>query len=129
MNEKKYIIDTIPIPWRRAGLNGKTFYDTQANEKVNIALSLAHQHGKLPLFDGPLEIIATFFITIPETKKKILKEGDWQTEKSDFDNYAKFLADTISGILITDDKRISRAVIEKRYSSHPRTEFTIRILK
>lgn len=126
--KKKYIIPGTPIPWKRAGLNGKKFYDAQANDKNNVALFMLQQHAKSPLFDGPLELVATFYIHIPEAKRKLVKENDWQIEKGDFDNYCKFLADTMKDIILTDDKRICRAIIEKRYSKKPRTEFTIREL-
>jgi Holliday junction resolvase RusA-like endonuclease len=129
MRQKQYLLPIPPIAWKRVALNGKRFFDAQAMDKMKIAQYLAVQHGKEPLFDGPLEFTITFYFPIPASRRKKLQEDEWMIERPDYDNCAKFIADTIKNVIITDDKRICRAIEEKRYSKNPRTEFTIRELE
>lgn len=130
MRVKTYIIPQPPIPWSRAGLSGKVFFDKQKQEKLIYSIYLQQQHNDEPVFTKPCTIDMTFYMTIPDLFHKKLKKTPtviiYHTSKPDIDNLAKFVLDTISkGILLSDDKIVYSISAKKLYDERPRTEFTI----
>lgn len=131
MRTKTYIINQQPIPWSRARLNGKHFFDAQAKDKLVYGIYLQQQHDKEPIFTKACSIDATFYMMPPGnvlTKmKKAPAEIFYHTCKPDIDNLSKFLLDSIShGVLLIDDKIIYALNAKKVYDNNPRTEFTIK---
>jgi len=127
MRSKHYLIPLKPLAWRRAGLSGTKFFDTQIKEKIAYGLYLNRCHGSDPIFDGPVEISVTFFM--PTAQKKGKSGYHYQTP--DLDNLVKLLLDAIvsTNTIVSDDRIISVIKAQKVYDKVTRTEFTIRELE
>jgi Holliday junction resolvase RusA-like endonuclease len=127
MRSKHYCIPVNPIPWQRAGINGKRFFDRQENDKVSFGLILRDQHGFEPLFSGPLRFDVVFYIKRPKNKQR--QPSPWHITTPDFDNYLKFLSDSMNSVIWEDDKYVCAGSWLLIYDENPRTEFTITELK
>jgi Holliday junction resolvase RusA-like endonuclease len=131
MRVKTYIIPQPPIPWSRAGVSGKVFFDKQKQEKLIYSIYLQQQHNDEAIFIQPCTIEMTFYMAIPELVQKRIKKMKqdkiiYHTVKPDIDNLAKFVLDSIShGVLLSDDKIVYSISAKKLYDEKPRTEFTI----
>lgn len=119
--KKTYVINIPPIAWKRAGKNGKKFYDQQSHEKIAFGLYLAQQHGDLPLFSVPLMVEMTFYIAPPKTVKK---RTPYVASYPDIDNLMKFVLDAAKDVMI-DDRLVCILQGTKLYDMNPRTEITI----
>ena len=124
-----YIILGAPIPLLRNRISylKRVSYDSQKEIKRYIAIELAHQHGDLPLFKGPLKFKVCYFMPIAQScsKKKLLEiDGQLHQSTPDLDNLVKMTLDA-SG-LYQNDSIIAIIEAKKVYtSSNPRTEFTL----
>lgn len=127
---KEYIIEIAPIPWKRAGMREKVFYDKQSHEKLAFGLYLNKQHGCDPKFDSPLLVDLTFYMPIPKTVSRRSKYL-WHDHVPDIDNLSKFCLDAIndSGIIWKDDSQVSTLIARKIYDANPRTHLIIRELE
>lgn len=122
---KEYIINMAPIPWRRARLRHKAFFDSQLQEKVVFGLHLNKQHGDEPKFDNAVHVDATFYMPIPRT---ICKRGKspWVKTFPDIDNLQKFILDTFTQCGIwKDDCIVSSLMAKKVYDKEPRTHIIV----
>ena len=133
MIEKHYSIPLRPIPWKRAGLSGRTFYDTQVIDKVAFGLYLLKQHGNAPMFTKAISIDITFFMKTSQRKATAIKTfgHKYHSIKPDLDNLIKLLLDAIvaTKTIMTDDRIISIITAKKIFDPIPRTEFIIRELE
>ena len=129
VRSKTYIIPLEPIPWKRAGMKGKHFYDRQTHEKLATGLYLQKDHGEEPFFTGPLKIEIIFHMHIPDGQKKKNLEGSWHFKRPDIDNLAKFILDAATGILWADDAIVCCMEKKKIYSNETKTVFIISELK
>lgn len=124
-----YIVPGDPIPWERARLNGKTFFDAQRYIKNNWAISLQYQRETQPFYEKiPLQLIAHFYFSAPQSLRPQKREeliGQPYIHKKDVDNLIKFLCDTCTGILYQDDCLIYSVYSTKTYDLEPRTEFAL----
>lgn len=123
MRKKHYSIPISPIAWQRAGLNGKRFYDNQSHDKISIGLVLRQQHNQEPLFKGPLRLDVVFYVKRPECKKK--DTSPWHITTPDYDNFLKFLGDTLNKVIWDDDRYVCAGSWLCIYDDTPRTEFRI----
>lgn len=122
---KLYVINIPPIPWKRAQLNGKHFFDGQAKDKVIFGLSMNKQHAGEPPFNIPIEFMVNFFMPLPRTAFQG-KDGKPCVGKCDLDNLVKFLLDTAVDVqIITNDNIVCVLKARKLYSKLPRVEFQI----
>lgn len=124
-----YTVPGDPIPWERARLNGKTFFDIQRPLKNNWAIALQYQAENQPFYEKePLLLIAHFYFAVPASLRPQRREelvGQPYTHKKDLDNLIKFLSDTCTGILYRDDCLIWSIFSTKSYALTPRTEFAL----
>ena len=84
----------------------------------------------MPPLDVSCEVIAVAYIGVPKSysKKKTilcLAQSLYPQSSPDSDNYLKAACDGLNGIVFTDDSRVWRMVVEKRYSDNPRLEIII----
>lgn len=113
-----------PTPWKRpAGTSQR--YDSQVHEKCALGLlilqnlrSLLPEVSKEPHFlkDSPLDVTLHFGFKQP-AKSKL----EWPTNKSDVDNLAKFVLDTLqsgplSGRIWHDDGQVVALRVEKSFA-------------
>tara|TARA_R110002096_G_scaffold113208_1_gene246244 strand:+ start:1891 stop:2202 length:312 start_codon:yes stop_codon:yes gene_type:complete len=80
--------------------------------------------------EGPIAIDMKFYMSIPKSKSKKIKEkmrlGEIKhTIKPDCDNLVKKPTDCMNGIVYLDDKQIYKLTAEKLYGENPRTEITV----
>lgn len=131
-NSAHYIIPGDPIPWARTGVNFnvRCHYDAQKHLKYIVQDQLREQHADRPLFQGPLELILTFYMRIPASAsgRKAPIPGAWHFRKPDKSNLEKLIEDIGNGILYKDDAQFARSIVQKMYDLQPRVEFTIREL-
>lgn len=125
--ERHYNIPCKPIAWKRAGVNGKRFYDTQKAEKEAYALFLKNYHGNEEPFSTPIEVVITFYLPKPAKTPKA-NMPIYHATKPDIDNLCKFLFDAMNEVIFTDDRLVARLIVEKKYTIDPRTEITIKEL-
>lgn len=123
---KVYCIEMPPIPWQRARLAGKRFYNAQKAEKLTFGFILSDQHNREPLFSKPVSLDVTFYMQQPESWSGKKKDSTYvHSSKPDLDNLCKFLLDSLKGVLIQDDNIICEIKARKIYDKKPRTEFII----
>jgi Holliday junction resolvase RusA-like endonuclease len=127
---KEYVIEITPIPWKRAGIRERVFYDKQTHEKLAFGLYLNKQHGNDPKFQNPLSVDITFYMPIPKSVNQRSKYR-WHHSVPDIDNLSKFCLDAInnSGLIWTDDRQVSELTARKLYDQKPRTHLIIRELE
>jgi Holliday junction resolvase RusA-like endonuclease len=125
-----------PRFFTRKGKNGKTFagaFNPQESEAVKFGMSVRSQlpAGFVPM-DGPIAISARFVVPIPAsaTKKKRAAMADGTelpAKRPDLDNYLKFLKDSLSKVVWSDDSQVCRFYepCEKVYGEIPRTEIEV----
>jgi Holliday junction resolvase RusA-like endonuclease len=128
-----YTFNTPPVPASRPRVTrwGTYYSKTYNNYKAEMAFSLEGRKD-LILHKGLLEVEIIFHVTIPKSwsKKKVSeKNGQFCDNNADIDNYIKAIFDALNGILYEDDRQIVRIKnSEKRYSTSPKTEFSIKEL-
>jgi Holliday junction resolvase RusA-like endonuclease len=86
--------------------------------------------GRPPL-ECPLEFLLRVYFQIPASwsnkKRELCRRGLIRpTVTPDADNLCKAAADSLTGIVIRDDKYIVNAIIQKWYSERPRVEIEIK---
>lgn len=129
--EKTYTLFFSPEPLSRPRVNftTKSVYDSQRNLKSGLASLIASQHGKLPFFEGPLELDITFVFDYPANWSRAKKDSTKiHSIKPDLDNLVKMICDVCQDVLYKDDSRISKINAIKIYDDGKgtRTEFTLR---
>lgn len=125
-----YMIPGNPIAWKRAGINGKKFFDQQTQDKSAYRIVFESQHDAAP-FDGPLLFDITFFMKIPASLSPGQRARMHLTHhsiKPDASNLLKFIEDAATGILYFDDRQIAQVKLSKYWSLEPRTLLTIKPL-
>jgi Holliday junction resolvase RusA-like endonuclease len=129
---KQYVIPVTPIAWKRAGVTYISkkphFYDQQTHEKLAYGLYLAQQHGSCPLFEGPLEMIVSYFFPFPPGHRRKTKSL-YHCRRPDVDNLNGLLYDACKSVLFKDDCLISKESTVKLYDLKPRIEITLRNLE
>jgi len=126
MDSKSYVINLKPIPWRRARLNGKYFFDSQSADRLAFGLHIAQQARGDQLWTGPVLMDITFYMPIP----KLYKDRPptiYHHQRADLDNLCKFALDAITDtqVIWKEDSIVSILRAQKLYDPNPRTEFTI----
>ena len=126
LRSKNYEINIKPIPWTRAGLHEKRFFDKQTREKLAYGLILSKQHGTDPQFEGPLLIDIQFHMKIPALIKYREKHG-YHYHRPDLDNLIKFVLDTINnvGCIWKDDGQVAQIISQKIFIKEPKLIITI----
>lgn len=106
--------------------NGRMINYTPKTTRIweaTIALQAA-QHRPEQLLDGPLEVQAVFYLPKP---KSAPKRRMWPDTRPDADNLMKAVLDALHGIMYSNDSRICRMLVEKRFGD-PRIEISLREL-
>lgn len=122
-----YVIPGKPIPLQRPRYSIAHIYDSQKCEKAASRIYIQNQHGDLPLYEGPLQLIVEFYFETP--KRTQSANGKFHTGPPDTDNCIKYLCDIAQGLLYKNDSLIAQIIATKLYDHIPRTQFTIKQLK
>ena len=132
-----FSIPVTPIPkprHRTARLpNGKTIAYNPPGYYSDVEKIITYSRPYFPKepLTGALSVSIGVFLPVPQSwsqkKKSAAINGEIKPMncRSDIDNYAKMLLDTLNGQLYADDHQICRLVAEKHYSASPRWEITV----
>lgn len=125
-----YTIPITPIAWKRAGSNGKRFFDQQVHDKIRVGIDLISQHNDQQKFIGPLHMDIKFIWPIPESIKR-RSPSIWHVTVPDIDNCIKFILDTIgkTGTIWTDDRIVCSLNAVKIWGPESSIDITIRELE
>lgn len=111
--------------------NGHAFTPnkTRAYEEIVRLHAMQAMRGK-KMLTGPIGIRVTAYFSIPKnftkTKREQAISGALRhTKKPDWDNVGKIVSDALNGVVFSDDAKVSRAIVEKRYSEFPRVEVSV----
>jgi len=112
-----------PISWKRAQRNHEKTYDSQINEKSNIAWIARSQINGLCLTQEPLKVEFQFYVLPKKIKPTQSLEIDFRKHHRivDVDNFVKFYFDALKGVLWYDDSYIYSLKANKIFSNKPRT--------
>jgi len=126
MDDILYILEGDPIPLARCRFakHTRTVFDPQKTLKLVSQLTLKHQHGENPYYQGPLRLEALFYFHIPKTHRTT-HPGDHHIYRPDADNLLKLIMDLGTGILWKEDCIIAEFECKKLYGRIPRTEFLV----
>lgn len=129
LKQKEYIIEGVPIPWKRPGSKGKNYYDRQKWDKLWFANHMQQQHGDSPPFTGPLHVTIRYRFPIPASIPK-RSETIWHTHVPDIDNLDGFTFDAITnaGVIWSDDRLVCSCDIQKIWHKDPLTYILIKEL-
>lgn len=125
-----YRLDGDPTPLARARVNYQTkrMYDSQSQLKLITGITLRQQHGDEPLLEGPLLLVATFYMPMPgkiSSQRRDTLQDQYDHFKPDLDNLVKYILDCANGILYRDDALIVSISAKKQYDVTPHTKFTL----
>jgi Holliday junction resolvase RusA-like endonuclease len=121
-----------PVPFARAGSKGKQRFtpEKQKNFMGQIRLFASQAMAGRPLFEGPLEMSATFVYEQPASWSKIKKASTkWKDSRSDVDNLAKCCMDAFNACVYHDDAQIASLFAQKLYGPYPEIIVTVRELE
>lgn len=129
MDKRKLITLTIPgcFAQKRHRTSGKNRYDPSSSDKKIIRQYLLQVKPSKPL-EGKFGLKIVSYKEIPKSWSNVKRkrhEGTYRAVKPDFDNHAKIIGDVMNEYIIKDDAMIVWAVIEKRWSTEPRTEIEL----
>jgi Holliday junction resolvase RusA-like endonuclease len=128
----EYTVLGKPLPLSRPRHNTQTnkTYDSQKTEKISIGLQLKVTHSNRKTFSSKLKIMFIFFFSIPSTKRKIIKPGDYHSSTPDIDNLCKMYLDVLQDTeIIKNDSSVCHLTACKLYTNEqPCTKIFIREL-
>ncbi len=113
-------VDGQPRPkGSRAPVNARRTIESGAkNERkwakgVRIAALVARSQHKFRMLEGPVRLELTFYRKAPAKPK--WKRNGLPDTTPDWDKLGRSVSDALSGILYDDDKRVTTAIVHKRY--------------
>ena len=120
-----YTIQGPPIPWSAPQRSGNFFYSPRSVQKAKKAWEVRLMGTKT--FKGPIKLIITFYMPIPKSTPKKLREklvGDTipHIKKPDISNLEKFFLDVLEvAEVYKNDSQVYEMQAKKLYSDNPRT--------
>jgi len=127
-----FTVEGEPVPWSRAGQNGRFRYTPahvrQYQDWIRLCAREAMQ-GRDPI-SGPVRLTFTAVLPIPQSfsawKRQAAEAGLVQpAKKPDLDNLEKTIADASNGIVWDDDRQVCASDARKIYGAKPRLEVRI----
>ena len=117
----------------RRGQHVGTYSDQVTEEGRWILRAREQIRGKEPIKGQPIEVSMEFFMPIPKSMSKKLRQQAqegvlFHTKKPDLDNLEKWVLDCLNGIAWGDDSSVVWIRSRKIYADNPRTAVIIRTL-
>lgn len=131
MNQICFTIPGTPVPWQRAGRNGKRSYDTprNLNAKAAFAWEAKVAMGNTQPFKGPVRLKLQFVFKWPSSYTQTRRRacyGNMRDTKPDIDNLCKTVMDGLNGIAWGDDAQVSELITSKFFTeSEERTQVVV----
>lgn len=107
--------------------NGK-IGDICKRNKTRDAITVSSQHNDLPLYKGPLKLVALFYFMAHQrdtVKRKFNRSGDSHTAVPNLLNCAKYIEEVCKGVLFQDSNAVCIVETHKLYDLQPRVDFWI----
>lgn len=132
MSVVSFTVEGEPVPWSRAGQNGRFRYTPahvrQFQDWIKLCARQAMQ-GRDPIA-GPVKLAFTAVLPIPTSfpnwKREAAEAGAvLPAKRPDLDNLEKTVADASNGIVWADDCQICDSETRKIYGAKPRLEIRI----
>lgn len=133
-----------PVGWQRTGVRivtpkvGKQFatiYTPAETRRYEEALALQAKvaMGNRPLLEGPLELIVTAFMPVPNSWSRKKRDAALAgivrpTVKPDWDNLGK-MTDALKAVIWKDDTQVVDGRVLKFYAERPRLRVEIKTLE
>lgn len=121
-----------PVPWARMRTFGKRRFkpERQAAGEGRIRRAAAWWWKGKPLIIGPVHVKLTFVFQVPQRWPKAKRQlaatgGVPHVSVPDADNLMKLIGDSLSGIVLRDDRQITSAEIRKLYGNKALTEIEL----
>ncbi len=131
-----FTVDGVPVPWARAGQNGRFRYTPahvrQYQDWIKLCARQAME-GRDPI-DGPVRLTFTAVLPIPQSFPKWRREAAMAglvhpAKRPDLDNLEKTIADSANGIVWNDDCQVCAGEARKIYGTKPRLEVRVEPMK
>lgn len=122
---------TYVIPGR-PGLMAKTHSNGGCKVKdynLIVDISLASQHGDIPLYQAPIHLEIKFCMPLPRQSCKKIPDQSPHVIDPDLLRMAQLLQSIAQGVIYDKNASISSIALKKIYDINPRTEITIVPLK
>lgn len=115
-----------PVPWAAHKGFGRRAYNPRHKEREFYRWQIRTQYNRDTPSCAPVRITVGFYMPIPKTtsgirRRQMLNGVIHHIKKPDIDNCAKFLIDTLKGIVIEDDNQVVELVAKKIYAETPKT--------
>lgn len=123
-----------PVPWSRAGKNGKRHFTPEPQRKFMEIVQLmacAKWRGGGPTL-GPVELSVVAVYPWPTSFSATMRnkpELRWKITKPDDDNIKKIIQDALNGIAYRDDAQVAAGHCVKIYGDKPSVTVTVRELR
>lgn len=117
-----------PIPWKRARIYGKRFYDEQSKQKSDIRNHLKNACKSHLMVTGGLKITIEYRMPMPKSwsnTKRLNTLGEPHISAPDLSNLIKFVEDTLNEVMWKDDRLIYEIHARKFYGEEGSTRFII----
>lgn len=103
-----------PLPWQRAGRNGKRSFDTSRNKNAKdaIAREAKAAMGNRKPIEGPVRVNIAFLFDWPKSYSQTRRRACYgnmvdSLKFGDIDNHIKQCCDALNGIAWHDDSQVS----------------------
>lgn len=121
-----------PRPWTSPKVTRRGTYSAHSLTKKAMQVMLKGAYTG-PLISSPIICDITFYMPIPPSMPKYLKERALKgllrpDTKPDRTNLAKLAEDALEGIVLDNDKRIVGGNVEKLYGAEPKIVYLIEML-
>jgi Holliday junction resolvase RusA-like endonuclease len=123
-----FVVPGEPVPFARAGANGKARFTPRKQADFMAAIRLYAQQamGETAPIDGPVELCLRAEYLVPASWPKKKKDAaKWKASKPDADNLAKIFKDAMNTIVWKDDAQVASLTVQKTYGLFARVTVTV----
>jgi Holliday junction resolvase RusA-like endonuclease len=122
-------IDCQPVSWSAAQKGKFGFFDKKSRDKEFARWQLKSQYRDEPI-KGHVSLDFVFFMQIPKSTSKAMKRSMLNRvvlpTSPDVTNMVKLYEDCLQGIVIENDRFVSRVTASRYYSEKPGVEIGVR---
>lgn len=120
------VIDRPPIPWQAPKLGKYGTFSPVSKEK-QIRKAIVREQWTNDPITAPVHLDFHFYMPIPKSLSKRVKEGDCHNKRPDLTNLIKLAEDCLIGCVLKDDNQTCQITAQKVYSKNPRVVIDVNI--